>query len=850
MPTRPPNLVARFHADDRGNLGILLLLVLWALVALIGLVWNTGEYATRRRAVQTAADSAAHTANLWTGRTTNLTAATNMVMAQNGSAEVILRSVTPTAEAIQKRFDAERKRATQLKDGNTPGQSEQNIPDCEYFEELLGFGGFSGNGRGDKRQKDLQGLTPDVLQALKRILPLLSPQQAARLQQEVPENLRRNVVGLGWINGTWVGGGNPANKDQPGPSVTGGLRGSVGDWVTGQVRPRLDDILRTLDAEQSTLDQWTAQTDPATSGTTPEVLRQKRADIFDYQKQIRDLTPQAVDEQRQKLADFYKVDLTFSAPGRPSDDSGPAPVQAPIGEASVPESKSQADSIRQRYPQATEAKFGSADPTVTVDPINVNVRNAVIWHPGDTEQAPPGVTLYRQSFQGSFHVGGGEWGKVPCAPLSRYFNDRVSRDMQGLRTEPQQIDQARADLRSRVHPPPAPPTVTAMPGSIADVVPQKTAVPVPPEQIPRLPTPESLSDAEKAALEALNERIRQYNSDLRKYVNELNGLNTPLQRMYSNLSGLTDSSGQRFADQTWLNNVEQNRQLVLLEMGDDKQFMVLKTYALRFIPDWAKEGMRADVQQYVYRVVYDRNIGRVTNQARQRLEQWATGVILGQLQQQQQQQGGGGRGGAGQLAGVARQQARQFANANAPGVAQYVVSRAAQQISREVAAEWIQRPWPFEIDTPKDPVPPTAGLTDKDRKENFTFLAGAKTNDDSGPRPFFSKIFNQNQDKDTGKERPLTAFAQGETFNWMEYNGRYGAGDAFDRITDFGHGDMGGSPRPWRVSTIGGWTWQPRLALSDALGQAMEDGPDFRSFLEQGGVGSYDPDAIKTLTLH
>src|SRR5436305_7505072 len=124
MPTHPPNLLARLHADDRGNLGILLLLVLWALVALIGLVWNTGEYATRRRVVQTAADSAAHAGNLWTGRTTNLTAATNMVMAQNGSAEVILRSVTPTAQAIQNRFDSERKRATQLEQGNNAGQPE------------------------------------------------------------------------------------------------------------------------------------------------------------------------------------------------------------------------------------------------------------------------------------------------------------------------------------------------------------------------------------------------------------------------------------------------------------------------------------------------------------------------------------------------------------------------------------------------------------------------------------------------------------------------------------------------------------------------------------------------------
>ena len=96
----------------------------------------------------------------------------------------------------------------------------------------------------------------------------------------------------------------------------------------------------------------------------------------------------------------------------------------------------------------------------------------------------------------------------------------------------------------------------------------------------------------------------------------------------------------------------------------------------------------------------------------------------------------------------------------------------------------------------------------------------------------------------------MVAFAQGENFNWMEFNGDYGAGDAYDKISQFGHGDMGGFPRPWRLSTTGGWNWQPRLALSDALYQAMQDGPELQNFLSQGGVSGNDQDAINTLTLH
>ena len=125
-----------------------------------------------RRNVQTAADAAGHAGNLWISRTTNVTTAANLVIAENGSAEAILRSVEPTHDTIEQRFSSEGKSARQLQHGDTQNQPEQGIPDCEYFEEPR-LWRVGGNGRGDKRVGDFGSLSPDVLQAVKWVLPFL-----------------------------------------------------------------------------------------------------------------------------------------------------------------------------------------------------------------------------------------------------------------------------------------------------------------------------------------------------------------------------------------------------------------------------------------------------------------------------------------------------------------------------------------------------------------------------------------------------------------------------------------------------------------------------------------------------
>jgi hypothetical protein len=150
------------------------------------------------------------------------------------------------------------------------------------------------------------------------------------------------------------------------------------------------------------------------------------------------------------------------------------------------------------------------------------------------------------------------------------------------------------------------------------------------------------------------------------------------------------------------------------------------------------------------------------------------------------------------------------------------------------ASEWIARTWPYEITPPQSPVPPTRGILTEDRHRYFTLSAAAKSTDVVAPRPFLAKLMD-------AQVRPLVATAQSETFNWMEYHGSYGAGDRYDHRMP---------PRPWRLSTAGGWNWQPRLAFSDALPATLANNPEFRGFFGEGGVTSYDAGAIDSIIMH
>jgi hypothetical protein len=64
-----------------------------------------------------------------------------------------------------------------------------------------------------------------------------------------------------------------------------------------------------------------------------------------------------------------------------------------------------------------------------------------------------------------------------------------------------------------------------------------------------------------------------------------------------------------------------------------------------------------------------------------------------------------------------------------------------------------------------------------------------------------------------------------------------------------------GSPRAWRLSTIGGWNWQAHLTLADALNKCLPNNPEFADYLNEVGVfpGTGDTtssDPFKPINLH
>ena len=275
--------------------------------------------------------------------------------------------------------------------------------------------------------------------------------------------------------------------------------------------------------------------------------------------------------------------------------------------------------------------------------------------------------------------------------------------------------------------------------------------------------------------------------------------------------------GQRFAHAQWSSAVNNWRTAVLRQMGDDPQH-VLITYDRYDIPGWARQGVFNDAYRHVYNDVYNRNYHRLYR-AYFRLTE-------NRLYAQYVQEG--------MSPLVARQRARAAAAAPADAMARTVAAAGAVIIAQQAATRWINRTWPYEIRPPEQPVPPAAGLSDDERFAYFTVTAGAATTSEIEPRPTLPRILGV-------EPRAMAAYAQAENFNWMEYDGAYGGGDRYDRRMP---------PRPWRVSTPGGWNWQPRLAFSDALNLTVPAHVGLTELLREGGVESADPAAFDVLNRH
>jgi hypothetical protein len=94
-------LLRLLHRHERGSVALILLLIVFALWALLALVWNTGAVISTKIRVQTAADAAAYEATVWTSRTTNLIAASNRMIVRTASARALALSYVWTVLGVE-----------------------------------------------------------------------------------------------------------------------------------------------------------------------------------------------------------------------------------------------------------------------------------------------------------------------------------------------------------------------------------------------------------------------------------------------------------------------------------------------------------------------------------------------------------------------------------------------------------------------------------------------------------------------------------------------------------------------------------------------------------------------------
>jgi hypothetical protein len=366
------------------------------------------------------------------------------------------------------------------------------------------------------------------------------------------------------------------------------------------------------------------------------------------------------------------------------------------------------------------------------------------------------------------------------------------------------------------------------------------------QRIGHFPKPGGIAPDVAQQIDAFNKTVDQFNKDASGYVSDVAGMYTDqpkkgiswLENVALQVQAEIDNATTAFAEATWRNAVETQRVKVLRAMGYDKGFMVLKPYALRPIPEWARGPIQQSAYDHVYNDVFNRSIGGFSSGYH--VYTWNTWTrwtgILGAVHKDMI---------ADLIAGgMPAGQAMAYANNNARAVANQICAQGSAIVATDVAYEWVNRPWPYEITPPETASDEnSAGWLKKDRPKYFTFLVGATSTDANKARFTLANVLGT-------PDTTIATFAQAEVFTWMEYNNSYGGGDRYNRVSDYGHNVWSGSPAPWRLSTQGGWAWQPRLAVSDQLAPALQNNPDFQSQFESAGVPGVDETALKALIMH
>jgi hypothetical protein len=849
-----------FHRDTRGAIAILVLLMIWCLVGIIGLVWNTIEESRQRAAVQTAADSAAHAAAAWMARTGNAINAQNMVICQDASAEAVWRGITPTNQALTARLDGEVALALQMKQQQGLVAQQRRI------------------------QAQIQQIANDnqlILDALANLRTGSGANFATPAEQITFFNqLRQADSARRWVMDTYMNGaappvldpGAPPRPGPPGPNGEGLVR-VVNNWQpTAGEDAILDYIINFIMTQEKPIQAaFQTRTAPAAAQPLDQIMAAHQASVYATQLAMVQELAAAVEAQRQQLADFYRCDITLATLRNSPGNAGPAAVMAPYVPASaILPVNGYVDSIRARY--AAQAAAAGLPPSITIDGISPHTDQsnvtgqitdkAQIWHPGIIVNVPVSLSSLYPGLAASYNVSAafpGGWGHLFAMPLERYFQQRVQADLQ----EHNQaymvpLDQARSvTLAQAIRQMLGVPNngnvnIADLPGTIPDdqaepyippvVPPGQTAPPPPPPRydplfvLPRLTAPANASAAYRAQVDLYNTHGARLTGDVRS-----------LRTMISSYAQYFQRFITPFAANAWQTSVNVGAAEVLLNLGQRRQFMVLSTYGLRPIPDWARPGM------------YDSAVANIENQVLTIAMLTVASSITRDLVASNPAGGGGGILDPAYLQTVLT---GQYAGQGAQ-VADALIRPAAHQIAVEIASEWVSRPWAYEITPPSLPVPPSRGMIPYERKAEFSLLAAARQTDATAPRLILPAIFG-------GDTTPLVAYAQGEMFNWMEFNDTYGA-QPYDQITrapeivyrisTANFNNFVGAPRGWRVASMGGWEWRARLSLSDALTpftdpvrginfDALQQNSEFRQYLLDSGISNFDSGAINELNLH
>ena len=790
MTSRLLQPLVRLHRDTRGNIAVLLLLTIFCLIGLIGLVWNTAELATRRETLQTAADSSAHAATTWMARCTNLVAAQNMVICQDGSAEVIWRAIPPTDTSVRTHLERELADATTMLTGGDPQFASLRN---RMLDAL-------------RRVDDEYAMANGAWQSVST----LSNQKFA--DQLQGDNFRKSVRQAGevldWVNGTYVNG-DPANSPRwPGPPGPGGegLRQLVQKWSPpASSAPFVQAIIASLQMQLAVLVEFESRTAPGVAENVPARVAAHEAEVFATQQQmVAQITP-TISQQLSDQANFYHVRLTVATTGRGAQPDGPAQIQAPVAPADDPSLTPDPhfDSIR--------------GATVSIDPINVHTDAAAIVWP-TTESRSIVIAGRPITFTVNCNIPGG-WGHIYGAPIKRYFEQRVGNDQQSLSVYMQRIDDLRRQLAEQLRQlrglPPND-IITPLPATLGDSVADdvgnypKVAVP------PRLTAPDDATDKLRAQVALYNQHAAAFTGAVRGLAGQLRSW----ARYY-------DRFTIPFAVATWQGQVNHYRHVVLKQLGIRKQFMVLATYRLRPIPDLAQAGMRTSAETAIRDRIVSQNFGPV-----------GQSILNALIGADPNGVGGGFLDPTGRNTVLAARYSPQASQA-----AFAAVNAVAAQVAPVLAAEWVSRPWPYEITPPDTRIPPSVGMTKADRQTYFTMITAARPSSDNVPRFILPKLTQ-------AKAPELLAYAQAEAFNWMEFNDSYGGSERFDEVSSDPNAFFIGCPLPWRLSTIGGWNWNSRLAVSDALSASIVNNRELETFFTEGGVTNNDPQSIQTLTLH